>query len=203
MKRYLGLFACVVLNISGAVASPYYIDATVSVTEFPEADIGATDATLTQDRTDVGFGISLGYAASENTNIEISYINHGTYQNEMQLNFPPYSNGPNSKYELDISSFLLGFRSNFPASESTSIDILVGIHRWDLDGISNGVSYSEGVFQGFTTEKHTKSGTDPVYGIGATYSLTDNIALKPSLSRFEIDSDVINSLVFGISYHLR
>lgn len=55
-----------------------------------------------------------------------------------------------------------------------------GFQRWDLDSALPGVTG--------TTED---SGTDPTYGLGVQYRLTDAIALRGEYNRFEIeDADV-------------
>lgn len=202
MKTYIAILGLAVSSANSYAESPLYLQVGVGATSFPEADIGSTDATLKEDGTDMALGLTFGYQLAEAISIEVSYLNHGTYENTLRLNFEPYASGPSSSYKLDATSIALGVRPTFSVSHSTSLDFLLGLHRWELEDVSQSVRYSGGVFQGYGTETNSNSGTDPFFGFGASFSVTEMFEVKPSVIRYEVEGDSIDSFVMGLSYKL-
>ncbi len=77
---------------------------------------------------------------------------------------------------LEAGSAYLTAVGTLPFTEKLSGYAKAGMQRWDLDTAIPGLAGTG-----------DDTGTDPVYGVGLQYRLTDAVALRGEYSRFEIE----------------
>lgn len=196
----------VIILIAGSSttwSAEMYAQFHLGATKFPSADIGSTNATMTQDRTDTFLSITGGIQASKNIGLELSYVDFGKYTNEIQANFAPFNSGPPSSYEVEADAFSIGVRPSFTLSDSINLDFIVGIHSWNLDGTNRAVSYNNGVFEGFTVERNSNSGTDPFVGFGVSYKFNQALKLKSDIAQYSLDDDDLRTWTIGGEYSFK
>ena len=119
--------------------------------------------------TDTSVKIFGGYAINENFSVEAGYTNFGEFGVDYTDGFDTLSENyeATALYLAAVGSVPLGQASLFGK---------FGLASWDLDASLSstfGVSASASV-----------SGTDPVYGFGAQFDVSNNVMLRVEFERF-------------------
>jgi OmpA-OmpF porin, OOP family len=146
------------------------------------ASIGLGSSTSVDD-TDIGFKVYAGYQFNKNFAIEGGYTDFGksTSHSVITSGGSGTADGEWKAWSIDLSA--LGI---LPLNEKFSLFGRGGLSLWNLDFTltANGPG-------GTASASESKSGVSPLLGIGATYSFTQQLALRAELERhFSVgDSD--------------
>ena len=146
------------------------------------------------DDEDTAYKLFAGYRASNNFGVEFHYADLG----EVSLSGntgDTFIRGNGSalafivdggKVAQEAKSYGVAATYALPLNDSFSLLGKIGFHRWDIENSSD------------------EDGTEPFYGIGASYQVNDNIALQAEFERLQIDSidvDDIDLLSVGLAFH--
>ena len=200
-KLTLGVLALSTLVSSYSFANQgFYIgavvgqaEADISLSDVSDLDDGGNFSNINIDDSDTTYGITAGYRVSTNFAVELGYQDFG------EFNVSGNSDGTGSFWfagpveaTAEATGILLGLKGIYPVQENFEIYGKAGINSWDTD---NDLTDSFGAFSA------SDDGTDPYFGIGASYIL-NNVSFNASLTRFDIsDTDVdVFSIGLEISF---
>ncbi len=116
------------------------------------------------DDEDTAFSVFGGYQFNRYFGLEAGYADFGKIEPQ----------GAGRALEADTA--YLTAVGTLPITEKFSAYAKAGFHAWNLDDAIPGL-----------TGTNDDSGTDPTYGVGVQYRLTDQVALRGEYSRFEIE----------------
>ncbi|EAV46766.1 OmpA/MotB [Methylophilales bacterium HTCC2181] len=152
-------------------------------------------ASLNEDEDDTGYKLFAGYRASNNFGVELHYADLGEASLSGNIGDTFISNGVTYgftangvKIVQETKSYGAAATYALPLNDSFSLLGKIGFHRWDIEDS-----------QGFDED-----GTEPFYGIGASYQVNENVAIQAEFERFQIDSidvDDIDLLSVGLAFH--
>lgn len=189
MVMAAGLLMASVASAQGAGA---FVEGSVGYGKF---DLGNTSNWSIDDK-DTNWGLSAGYMFNQYLGVEAGYRDLGRATGSISGNLsgtlygsPATVNGTVNA-SGDVDGWLLGVRGSLPLSEKFSLNARAGWYRWDADikATANavltwgGVAYPIG-----STASKTYSGTDPYYGLGASYSITRNLGVGVGYTKFDLD----------------
>ena len=182
------------------LAAGIYADLSIGHSDFPSVGINDTDFTSHEDTSSVSFSFSGGYSFNEYFSFEIAYNDLGNYSQEIEFNIFPFSEGPNSVLESDLTSTSFAFIPSCPVSEKWSLYAKLGQHSWDAKTKGKSASYENGNFVGFETTKLTKSDRDTFFGVGAAVQLTENFLGKISVIQYKVADEETDNISISIGY---
>lgn len=116
------------------------------------------------DDEDTAFSVFGGYQLNKYLGVESGYVDFGKIE--------PQDSGT----ALEGDSAYLTAVGTLPISDKFLAYAKAGVHRWNVDDQMPGL-----------IGNNEDSGTDPTYGVGAQYRLTDQVALRGEYSRFEME----------------
>jgi opacity protein-like surface antigen len=214
--RYIYAVAAISsLSLSAnAAESNFYIDAGLANLK---VDVGINEwstngASITTDEDDNAVIIVAGYPLMDNVSLE------GGLLLNVDASFSITADFNGSIYDIAVdtdgtgtvtakteanSSYMLGAAYKMPLNDQFSIDARAGILFWDVDykasanvsATIGGSSYAPGA----SATLASRDGSDPYFGLGATYELTDDVAVKANLFRTEIDGADIEAVALNLS----
>ena len=132
------------------------------------------------DETDTAYKIFGGYQFNKHFAVEGFYTDLGEFSES--------DAGIDIVAEAD--TFGVAFVGILPLSEQFDLFAKVGVHRWDIEVVGKG---------GSTVVTGDDSGTDVMYGVGASYSLTDSVAIRAEWENYSGDDD-LTALSAGVTY---
>jgi hypothetical protein len=212
-KTLLAFTALSTLSLSvSASDNNFYIDAGLANLE---VDLGisewsSTNATLTVDEKDNAPLIMAGYRLDDNVSLEGGVLGSADASVSVTANFngtvygtAVVANGTVTAKAEANPSYMLGAAYKMPLSDDFSIDARAGMLWWDVDykGSANvsatigGASYAAGA----SATLASRDGSDPYFGLGATYDVSDDVAVKANLFRTEIDGADIDAAALSVS----
>jgi OOP family OmpA-OmpF porin len=115
------------------------------------------------DDEDTAFSVFGGYQLNKYLGLETGYVDFGKIE--------PTDNGT----ALESDTAYLTAVGTLPITDKFLAYAKAGVHSWNVDEEMPGLIGSD------------DSGTDPTYGLGAQYRLTDKVALRGEYSRFEME----------------
>jgi OOP family OmpA-OmpF porin len=128
------------------------------------------DITCSSDDTDTGWKLFVGNRFSPNAAVEFGYLNFG----EAKINGTDSFFG-SAGATIESSGFNMALVGFLPIGKSVNLIGKVGLFRWDLDA-----SVSTSIGAGDSSE----SGIDPMFGIGASFDLGKDTAVRIEWERF-------------------
>jgi len=197
---------------ANAAENNFYIDAGLANLE---VDLGVsewstTNATLTTDENDNAPMIVAGYRLDDNVSLEGGVLGSADASVSVTANFngtiygtAVVANGTVTAKAEANPSYMLGAAYKMPLSDQFSIDARAGMLWWDVDyKASANVSATIGGTSYAASASGTlasRDGSDPYFGLGATYDFTDDVAVKANLFRTEIDGADIDAAALSLS----
>jgi len=169
------------------------------VNDFNGADIdaelsllGLTSSTSTDD-TDTGWKAFAGYRFMKYLAVEGAYTNFGE-ATANSIVTAPSAGVVNTTLESD--AWTLSALGILPLGDRFSLFGRVGVNFWNIDVSATGTGSG-----GTATASDSDDGTDWVYGVGATYSLTKNLGVRGEWERYDFDDGDVDLLSAGISWN--
>ena len=162
-------------------------------------DTGVSNISANLDEDDTLMKFTGGYNVNENVSIEAFYLDFGQASlsgvsgNRFSYKGSTYQFTATGTIYLTADTMGVGGKYNFYRSKNkkTSAYLLGGMHSWDIViGVSSATS----------SDNVTTTGTDPYYGFGANYAISENLKANISYQNYEMDSESIDGFVLGFEY---
>ncbi len=132
------------------------------------------------DSDDQPFKINAGYSLDQNFSVELNYFDFGEDYSRFDGSGTVFADG----YSFE-------FLAKYPISDF-SIYAKLGVMWWSEEG--ERVHWWE---EGAPVENLKSDGNDIIYGVGASYSLTENFSLKIEFQKSDINNRTTNPLSLG------
>lgn len=203
MKKHL-----IAVGIMAMTASPAFAQSSQSKTAFymgvsagqTKIDTGVSGltGTATLDESDTGYKIFGGLKLDDIWSAEIQYADFGTAS--LKGNNGDRFTFDGTQYQFTANNVNLSVKAkSFGAAIVAGYDVTkavrpyakLGLHRWDSDAT---ISSSAG------NASLSDSGTDPFYGIGIQFSITDQLAARVEAEHYKYDSEKAQLISVGVMY---
>ena len=164
---------------SSAMAGDTYVSGSVGLATYDSDAIGALKKYgITVDENATAFKLNAGYSFNDYIAVEAFYLNAGEYDLTASI-------GATASFK--VSGFGAAGVVSYPVTDAFDIYGKLGFWAWESD--SNG---------------NTVDGTDPVYGVGASYNFNENVGAFVEYDMNQTGSDNVdesfNILSLGLKY---
>ena len=188
MNTKLGLATAVLtLVTASAHASPYVFGSLGSA----NYDLGAVPAGFSADDEDTTASILIGYQFNDNFSIEAGYVDLGetSISTTGPLTGTAYGSTVviNGSLGIDATGLVLGLRVGGSVNDQLAIFGRAGIYDWESDASVAGTVTIDGTSYAGSASTKLDDGTDGYLGLGAEYSLTDNVALSIDWTQYSLE----------------
>lgn len=197
MRKILVSFLFLIFSSVTSYANQFYAGIDIAQISI-ETGINNISSNLDEDDTLMKF--TGGYNVNENVSVEAFYLDFGQASlsgvsgNRFSYKGSTYEFTATATIYLTADTMGVGGKYNFYKSENkkTSAYLLGGMHSWDvLIGASSGTS----------SGNITETGTDPYYGFGANYAISEDLKANISYQNYEMGSESIDGFVLGLEYN--
>ena len=196
MKKLISTFILLIMSSTYAYSNQFYVGLDIAQVS---VDTGVTNISSTLDEDDTLMKFTGGYNVDENVSIEAFYLDFGEASlsgvsgNRFSYGGSTYQFNQTATIYLTADTMGIGGKYNFYRSEDkkTAIYLLGGLHSWDI---------VIGAATGTASANATATGTDPYYGFGANYAITESVKANISYQNYEMDSESIDGFVLGLEY---
>jgi len=151
-------------------ASGFYATASVGQTKAHASDT----VLFSNDKTDTGYALGLGYTFNKYVAIEAGYNDLG----EINRDYADGTGAVNIKSEAD--GFYFGPQISLPVTDAFSLFGKIGLFAWDVDQKAS-ASGAYAAFNGLGASAH---GTDVYFGAGMAYAITNTLSVKAEWVRY-------------------
>jgi hypothetical protein len=196
MKKIFISFLFLIFSSVTSYANQFY--AGIDIAQI-SMDTGITNISANLDEDDTLMKFTGGYNVNENVSVEAFYLDGGQVSlsgvsgNQFILSGTTYTFSATATIYITADTMGVGGKYNFYKSENkkTSAYLLGGMHSWDVVvGASSATS----------SAKITTTGTDPYYGFGANYAISENLKANISYQNYEFDNDGVDGFALGLEY---
>lgn len=192
-KSVQGLLMAGAVFASGAVCaenSGWYAGLGVgqSTMDLSAGDVDALAAaeglttTTSVDDSDTAWKIFGGYRLMRNFGIEASYVDYGTITTDSTVTAPVAGT---FDIDLDVTAWVIDAVGIVPVADGFELFGKAGIAMWDSEADFSAVAGGS-AFSGNVDD----DGSDFHFGIGASYTLMDNVAVRAEWERINEDDDL-------------
>ena len=154
-----------------------------------DIDDGITRGLITSGTTngeDTGFKVFAGYRFHRNLGVELAYVDLGEARYEGTFSSATITGGT-----LKVTGFNVAALGSLPLGESFAVFAKIGLFIWSAEAkdvnVTAGAPFSA-----------KSDGRNASFGIGASYAITRNFALRAEAERFTIDRDSASLLSAGL-----
>jgi OOP family OmpA-OmpF porin len=175
------------------------------------ADLAADVAGVTIDDEDTVTSFTVGYRLDDNFSAEVGALGSGevsisatgsgsgTWQGKAYS----YSAAVSAKAETD-TSYMFGVKYSTHIDDKFDVYGKAGLLYWDTDYTVTGtgtLTYDGTSYTGTGTAKFRgQDGSDPYYGVGGSYAMTQDYSILVDYIRSEIDTKDIDGLSVAASF---
>lgn len=201
--RILG--GCIIL-MSGSVNAGAYLYGTIGQSTF---DTGIAPTGTTIDDTDITASIGMGVELSDYVALEAGYVLLG--ETSLSTSSPVSETLYGSTVTIDgtfavgVDGFTLGVKGQLPVSDEMSIFGRFGLYKWSSDAKFSGSVTIDGSTYSGSTIASLDDGTDPYFGVGIAYNVTEDITLDVNWTRYVLEvlseSLDVDTLNVGVSFN--
>jgi len=160
-----------------------------------------SEGSASLDTKDTGTKLFAGYVLNKNVAIEAFYTDLGKATVQANLSSPKNFPINGTTYSVSAASlkqtaktFGITGMFTFSVSEKTSAYAKLGLHSWD-GKVSGAVTSSPAL----ASLSISESGTDTIYGIGASYKINDKFSARAEYEVYSFDGDLTDGDVEFIS----
>lgn len=157
------------------------------------AAMGVTATQTGSDDSDIGYKVYGGYQMNEYLAIEGGYVQFNNFTAQGTGN----TVATGGLYQtLDSNAWQLAVVGKLPLTESFSVFGKLGMNHWKATTktIVRDVSTTD-----FTRTQTLDRGYDAYYGVGASYDLTDNVAVRGEYERYDVGGPKIDFISAGMA----
>jgi opacity protein-like surface antigen len=188
MKKQILLVAALGVLTLPALADGFYVTADVGQGKI-ESDAGNG---FTVSKTDTSYSIGAGYDFNKFVGVEVAYRDLGTIRDRGTDSDEAGSYSWTDK--VNATAFQASVIGKLPVSDVVNVYGRVGIAKLDVDQtirINNQSSFS-----------YDDSTTKGLLGIGVSYDITPEIALRAEYNQYaKWDDTKLSALTVGATYH--
>jgi OOP family OmpA-OmpF porin len=154
---------------------------------FMGASIGTADLNedfdgLTIDTDSTAFRVTAGWRFNDNFVIEGGYHDFGDFEQQVDVN------GTISTVSLSADGFIFGVAGALPLTGQFALTARLGMFFWDGAAEINNVSQA------------SPEDSNLYFGAGASYALTERLALTGDWSRYDLEDAQSNVLSVGFQF---
>lgn len=183
MKRILVIAAAFAVAALPAVSSEgFYVGGAFGQTS---TDIGGSAPGVSIDDSDTGYKVFGGYSFFQNFAVEAGYVDVGGTSVDFTSPTP-------SSITTDADGFSFEAVGVLPLGESFDVFAKAGLYMWDATASST--------LGGFGTFSGSDDGTDPTYGLGFGWRVSDNGKLRFEADRYELDTIDVDTYSVGYAH---
>lgn len=149
------------------------------------------------DGSDTGFKAGAGYRLSDHFAVELGYTDLGVITSSIEFAgaVPTgFSTAVSDVHAYAGEGITLAGRGILHDGEKLDVSAKVGAFFWDAE--------VDVEIEGAPPARIDESGVDLHYGLGLHYDLDDNWGLQIEVENYEIDSEDILYVSFGVSYRI-
>ena len=154
---------------------------------------GASVTMQTYDVSRTAYQLYAGYRYHDYFAFEFGWLDLGDAKvdlNATTVDTAALNNALSNSYPISGDGWTLSNRFDYPLSERFDLSAEVGLYVWDGE-----ISLS-----GANINPDLDGGTDPLFGIGVAYQVTDNINTKFEFKRLLFDGQEVDLLGGNVSY---
>ncbi len=203
MKKHLIAVGIMAVTATAAFAQSsesklaFYMGVSAGQTKIDTGVSGLT-GTATLDESDTGYKIFGGLKLDDIWSAELQYADFGTAS--LKGNNGDRFTFDGTQYQFTANNVNLAVKAkSFGAAIVAGYDVTkavrpyakLGLHRWDSDAT---ISSSAG------NASLSDSGTDPFYGVGIQFSITDQLAARVEAEHYKYDSEKAQLISVGVMY---
>ncbi len=146
-------------------------------------DIESTPYTVDKEDSDTAFSVFGGVDLNRNFAVEAGYVNLGEFSRSDASNDGVFAES--LVQSVEGTAFYAALVGKLPVSDAVDLYAKGGLARWDVDlaatyTITDIATGASGTGSGSMSE----SGTDPMFGVGASFSASDTLAIRAEFTRF-------------------
>lgn len=190
MKKQLMIAAILSTMTLPALASNLYVVADVGQVKY-EVDSAS--------ETKTGFTLGGGYKFNDTFAIEVAYRDLGEIK---EHEYEDLGGGDyyEENFKNEFSALQVSLVAGFPVSEAVDLYGRLGYADIDLDYSFSDVEVIDGSESTFTGSG-TMSRSEVLFGVGASYSLSDTFTLRAEYGQYgKFEEIEISSLTLGLTY---
>lgn len=159
------------------------------------AAAGVTGTTTSVDDNDIGWKLFGGYQFTRNWGLEVFYADLGDGSASFTAT-APFAGTLN--ISTDASGFGAAATGTYPINNQFGVHAKLGVFRWDVD------AQAAAVVAGVTaTASADDTGTDLMFGVGASYNFNQNSSVRIEWERFNDVGDDLDVDLFSGSFLYR
>jgi len=176
---FIVLALCLTLSSTSVLAEPetaappVYVAFSIGTSFVEEDNVGLDGEDFDDD--DFGFKFAVGYRLHKYVAVELSYLDFGETEDDF---FVPDAGG-DINLESDIKAAAAHAVFILPLSKQFELMAKAGVARWDVEAEAS---------LGAVSASDDEEGTDFAWGVGASYALNQNFALRLEYDRVEIET---------------
>ncbi len=155
----------------------FYIGGSIGSASLTD-DFGGFDV----DADSTSFRLTAGWQFNDFFSLEGGYHNFGDFDQTFDVGGTPVD------VSLKADGFTLGGTGNIPLGEKFALFGRAGAFFWDGDADINNVSQA------------TPEDTNPYYGAGAKFALSDSFSLVGDWTRYELEDTESDVISLGFTY---
>lgn len=160
----------------------------------------------TEDDTDTGYSIGIGYEFNKYLSFEAGYLDLGetsigsSAASSGTLYGKPYTFTGTLTATAETDGYYIGPIVSLPFSDKCEAYAKIGVYVWDLDADATAtgtLTYDSVVYAGSVQASASDDGTDLYYGLGTSYDITDKFTVRADWTRYDIESDDVDLFAVG------
>lgn len=203
MKKHLvtvgvaALFCSTSFAQSNPSKPPFYFGLSVGQTKIDTGVSGLT-GTASIDESDTGYKIFGGYKFDDTWGAEVHYADLGTASlkgnngDRFTLDGTQYQfTSNNAAISVKATSIGAAIVAGYDVSGTVRPYAKLGLHRWDSDASVTSNAGNASI---------SDSGTDPFYGVGVQFSITDQLGARVEAEHYRYDSERAQFISVGLIY---
>lgn len=188
MNTKLGLATAVLTIVTASAHASPYVFGSLGSSNY---DLGPVPAGFSVDDDDTTASILIGYQFSDNFSIEGGYVDLGetSISTTSPITGTAYGStvAVDGNLGIDATGLVLGLRVGGSVNDQLAIFGRAGIYDWKSDVSVAGTLTIDGTSYAGSASTKLDDGTDVYLGLGAEYSLTDNVALSIDWTQYALE----------------
>ena len=184
-----------------ANAGKFYVGADVGTTEF-SGDGPGKDSVFVPGQefkdSDTSYGLHVGFQFNDWFAAELGYTDFGSATDRFKIK-PDimFIVAPNDTQTVDAKGVSLTGVFSHHFTDSFAVLGVLGVSSMDY---KNTLSGGFSPVTGSLLEKHSFSDQGLIYGVGASYALSDSFALRADLRRNDVGDFSLDTVSLGLEY---
>jgi OOP family OmpA-OmpF porin len=180
---FAAVLALALFAAPAALAGNFYVGGAVGQTSTDIDDPGIDGIDV--DDSDTGFKVFGGYSFMKHFAVEGGYVDVGETSIETTVPFQ-------SEVSAEADGFTVGAVGILPIGQKFDLFAKAGFFMWDSEATVS--------MQGFGTESASDDGSDPTYGLGFGWNLSERSRLRFEADRYEVEDLDIDTYLVGYAF---